>query len=80
MASLTEAFLYMPRSLQTHAEAVSRVEHDKLLPNPFQFISHSITRRYIARNTNSVVKESYCIDILQSCLNEEEDKVGSGCK
>jgi hypothetical protein len=31
---------YFPQSLQTNAGIVTRLGHDRFLPNPFQFIIH----------------------------------------
>jgi hypothetical protein len=45
--TFSEILRGFPRSLQATADLLFPLCHDRFLPNPFQFMSHSTIRRYI---------------------------------
>jgi hypothetical protein len=51
-------FSSLPHPLQANAILVPELDHDRFLPNPCQFVTYLIIRRYTVRDIDIVLKET----------------------
>jgi hypothetical protein len=57
---LTGGFRGFPQSLRPNSGIVSRLGHDRFLPNPFQFTYHPTSERYSLDTRNVVTEQCGC--------------------